>query len=109
MSTGSKVGIAVGVIAGIVALAAIVAFVILYLKRRNSQPVAGAKHQRNNASVSNFVSEGAAPAGSISDSRLDPTMVETRRNSDGSIFADDQDYSRRILKVTNPSRDSRVA
>jgi len=35
------------------------------------------------------------------DQRLDPVLLQQRRLSDGSI-ADNQDYSRRILKVTNP-------
>jgi cell wall integrity and stress response component len=34
------------------------------------------------------------------DSRLDPVMLQQRRLSDGSI-ADNEDYSRRILKVNN--------
>ncbi len=44
---------------------------------------------------------GAKPptssAGSVSD-RLEPSVMMQRRQSDGSI-ADNQDYSRRILKV----------
>ena len=45
---------------------------------------------------------GAKPptssAGSVSDARLEPSVMMQRRQSDGSI-ADNQDYSRRILKV----------
>ena len=37
---------------------------------------------------------------SVTDSRLEPSVMFQRRMSDGSI-ADNQDYSRRILKV-NP-------
>lgn len=55
---------------------------------------------RRNAAVSSFVGGGKPPssAGASSfDNRLDPVMAQ-RRMSDGSI-ADNQDYSRRILKV----------
>lgn len=107
LSTGAKVGIAVAVVGGLVALAAVIAFVVFYLKRRNAD--GGSSYHRNTPSVNGFVSAGVAPAGSLgsaSDTRLERNMVE-RRNSDDSVFADNQDYSRRILKVTNPSRDSR--
>ncbi|EDN92066.1 hypothetical protein SS1G_07928 [Sclerotinia sclerotiorum 1980 UF-70] len=49
-----------------------------------------------------LVTGGKVPVssgGSFTDTRLDPTLAN-RRMSDGSI-ADNQDYSRRILKVTN--------
>ncbi|RMZ74869.1 hypothetical protein DV737_g5655, partial [Chaetothyriales sp. CBS 132003] len=45
---------------------------------------------------------------STTDQRLDPTFSMHRRNSLGSI-ADEQDFSRRILQVRNPDRDSRVS
>ena len=55
---------------------------------------------KRNAAVSNFIA-GKPPKTSGGDSafdtRLDPVMAQ-RRLSDGSI-ADNQDYSRRILKV----------
>lgn len=55
---------------------------------------------RRNAAVNNFVTGGKSPVssgGSFTDTRLDPTLAN-RRMSDGSI-ADNQDYSRKILKV----------
>ena len=58
---------------------------------------------RRNAAVSDFIANGGKPpnssggASSFNDTRLDPVMAQ-RRMSDGSI-ADNQDYSRRILKV----------
>jgi len=61
---------------------------------------------RRNAAVSNFITGGGKPPtssggdSSFTDTRLDPTTMAQRRMSDGSI-ADNQDYSRRILKVTN--------
>jgi len=57
-----------------------------------------------NAAVSSFISGGKSPlsssGGSFNDPRIDPAALAQRRMSDGSI-ADNQDYSRRILKVTN--------
>jgi len=38
----------------------------------------------------------------LNDSRLDPRVLNEKRKSGVSIFADNEDYSRRILKVTNP-------
>jgi cell wall integrity and stress response component len=61
---------------------------------------------RRNAAVSSFIAgndkhptHSSGGASSFADLRLDPVMAQ-RRMSDGSI-ADNQDYSRRILKVTN--------
>ncbi|KAI9728420.1 MAG: hypothetical protein M1828_003820 [Chrysothrix sp. TS-e1954] len=100
LSTGGKVGIAIGVIGGVIALAAIIGAVVVYLKRNNKDGVTG-RHRRN-TSTNGFVASGVAPAGSIaSDNRLDTTMVENRRRSGESVFADNEDYSRRILKVVN--------
>jgi cell wall integrity and stress response component len=62
---------------------------------------------RRNAAVSDFIAGGAGKpphssggSSSFTDMRLDPAVMAQRRMSDGSI-ADNQDYSRRILKVTN--------
>ena len=114
-STGSKVGIAVGIVVGVLALAAIVGGGFFFWKRRKNADTSS--RHRHNASVGPFAGSGSHGAGqsvnslsgpptgalsSSSDTRLDPTMVE-RRQSDGSVFEDSADYSRRILKVTNPS------
>ncbi|KAI9685271.1 MAG: hypothetical protein M1822_004644 [Bathelium mastoideum] len=99
----NKAGIAAGVVVGVVVLAAIIAGVFLFLRRRERQ-MAEKDYQRHN-SVSAFVETGKPPGTSHStggDSRLDPRVFD-RRHSDGSI-ADNEDYSRRILKVTNPDR-----
>jgi hypothetical protein len=58
---------------------------------------------RRNAAISQFTSGAKHPGSSAGDStfsdmRLDPAVMAQRRMSDGSI-ADNQDYSRRILKV----------
>ena len=63
------------------------------------------EEHRRNAAVNAFISGGKPPGSSgglsMSDSRLDPVM--NRRMSDGSI-ADNQDYSRRILRVCDPGK-----
>ncbi|KAM0805733.1 hypothetical protein BDR22DRAFT_884700 [Usnea florida] len=95
----NKAGIAAGVVVGIVALSAIAGGILFFLRNRKRRAVEE-EYRRN--LVSGF---GAKPptssAGSMSDSRLEPSVMMQRRQSDGSI-ADNQDYTRRILKVTNP-------
>lgn len=60
------------------------------------------EEHRRNAAVSSFIGGGKPPqssgGSSFTDTRLDPAVMAQRRQSDGSI-ADNQDYSRRILKV----------
>ncbi|KAI0538563.1 hypothetical protein GGR58DRAFT_501069 [Xylaria digitata] len=97
-SKTSVVGIAVGVVVGVIAAAAIGGGAFFYLrKKRNSELE---EEHRRNAAVNAFISGGKPPRSSggvsIADSRMDPVM--NRRMSDGSI-ADNQDYSRRILRV----------
>ncbi|KAE8450018.1 hypothetical protein EG329_007157 [Mollisiaceae sp. DMI_Dod_QoI] len=99
----SKAGIAAGVVIGIVAIAAIGGG--LYLFIRNKRRRAVEEEYRRNAAVSSFINGGKPPSSSggtssFNDMRLDPAVMAQRRMSDGSI-ADNQDYSRRILKVTN--------
>jgi cell wall integrity and stress response component len=55
---------------------------------------------KRQVAVDAFINGGkpGSSAGSSPDSRLDPVIMTQRRMSDGSI-ADNQDYSRRILKV----------
>ncbi|KAI6363655.1 hypothetical protein MCOR25_005833 [Pyricularia grisea] len=94
-------GIAAGVVVGVVALAAIAGGAwFLYRKRRNQ---ALEEEHRRNAAVNAFIHGNKPPSSSggvsLTDSRMDPQMAQ-RRMSDGSI-ADNQDYSRRILRVTN--------
>jgi len=97
------VGIAVGVVVGLIAIAAIAGGLWLFLRNKNKQEIE--EEHRRQAAVSQFINGGKSPgssngASSFTDTRLDPVVMSQRRMSDGSI-ADNQDYSRRILKVTN--------
>ncbi|KAF4456534.1 hypothetical protein F53441_1366 [Fusarium austroafricanum] len=99
---GPNVGaIAAGVVVGVVVIAAIGGGAIFFVRRRRNAEIE--EEHRRNAAVNAFINGSKPPgsSGSISmtDSRLDPVMAH-RRLSDGSI-ADNQDYSRRILRVTN--------
>ncbi|KAL9055235.1 MAG: hypothetical protein Q9206_003220, partial [Seirophora lacunosa] len=94
-------GIVAGVVVGIAAILAIAGGLFFFLRNRRRRAVVE-QYQRNN--VNNpFETESKPPQSShsMSDSRLEPSVMMQRRQSDGSI-ADNQDYSRRILKVTNP-------
>lgn len=97
--SSSTVGIAVGVVCGILAVAGVGGAVFFFMRRRRNTEIE--EEHRRNAAVNAFISGGKPPSSSgglsMSDSRLDPVMVN-RRMSDGSI-ADNQDYSRRILRV----------
>ncbi|KAI1931470.1 Protein SLG1 [Ophidiomyces ophidiicola] len=96
----NKAGIAAGVVVGVLALASLAGGAFFYIKHKKRQEVM--EEYRRNATISNFVAGGKSYSEtSTSDSRLDPTLMSQRRQSNGSI-ADDQDFSRRILKVTNP-------
>ncbi|KAH7085345.1 hypothetical protein BKA63DRAFT_485290 [Paraphoma chrysanthemicola] len=99
-SKPNKAGIAAGVVVGIVGLAAILGGVWFFLRRRR-QKQAEEDYRRNAANVDQFVAGGKLHTSnsSMNDSRIDPSFVD-RRQSNGSI-ADNEDYSRRILKVTN--------
>ncbi|KAI1097976.1 hypothetical protein F4804DRAFT_142339 [Jackrogersella minutella] len=93
-------GIAAGVVVGVVGLGAFVGGGFFWMRRKRNAEIE--EEHRRNAAVNAFISGGKPPSSSgglsMSDSRLDPVM--NRRMSDGSI-ADNQDYSRRILRVTN--------
>ncbi|KAG6039435.1 hypothetical protein E4U41_002642 [Claviceps citrina] len=94
-------GIAAGVVVGVLAAAALIAVVFFFVRRKRNSEIE--EEHRRNAAVNAFISGSKPPSshGSISmtDSRLDP-VIANRRMSDGSI-ADNEDYSRRILRVTN--------
>lgn len=95
-------GIAAGVVVGVVAAAGIIGAVFFFLRRKRNAEIE--EEHRRNAAVSAFIN-GSKPPGSsgsvsMTDSRLDPVLAN-RRLSDGSI-ADNQDYSRRILRVCIP-------
>jgi len=97
-SSGSKAGIAAGAVVGIIAVAAIIGGTWFFLRARKRRAVE--EEYRRNATINSFIQKPGSTS-SISDSRLEPSVMMQRRMSDGSI-ADNQDYSRRILKVTNP-------
>ncbi|KAL6709582.1 Protein SLG1 [Coniothyrium glycines] len=96
----NTVAIAVGVVVGVIGLAGILFGVWFFLRKRR-QRQAEEDYRRNAANVSSFVNGGKLQTSnsSMNDSRLDPSFMD-RRQSNGSI-ADNEDYSRRILKVTN--------
>lgn len=90
-------GIVAGVVVAVVVVAAAIGGVFFWMRRKRNQEIEEA--YRRNASVNNFLGKppGSSGGNSITDARLDPVMAQ-RRMSDGSI-ADNQDYSRRILRV----------
>ncbi|KAI4264184.1 MAG: hypothetical protein L6R42_000698 [Xanthoria sp. 1 TBL-2021] len=93
-------GIAAGVVVGVVALGAIAGGLFLFLRRRKRRALEE-EYQRNPVNPFETETESKPPASShsMSDSRLEPSVMMQRRQSDGSI-ADNQDYSRRILKAS---------
>ncbi|KAK7970138.1 WSC domain-containing protein [Apiospora saccharicola] len=97
----NTVGIAVGVVVGLIVLSAICGGAFFFYRRRRNAEIE--EEHRRNAAVNAFIAGGKPPSSSgglsLSDQRLDPVMAQ-RRMSDGSI-ADNEDYSRRILRVTN--------
>lgn len=100
----NKPAIAAGVVVGVVVLCALVGGLLFWYRQRKRKAIEE-EHQRN-TSLNHFVShsedqsEKPPSTVSLSDSRLEPSVMFTRRLSDGSI-ADNQDYSRRILKACN--------
>ncbi|KAK4174690.1 putative cell wall integrity and stress response protein [Triangularia setosa] len=94
-------GIVAGVVVGVIAAAGLATGAYLYLRRKRNKEIE--EEHRRNAAVSAFIGHppGSSRGSGISgaDSRMDPVMAQ-RRMSDGSI-ADNEDYSRKILRVTN--------
>lgn len=94
-------GIIAGVVVGVVVLGAAFGGLWFYMRQKRNREIE--EEHRRNAAVNAFM--GGKPPGSSggysmeTDTRLDPVMAQ-RRMSSGSI-ADNQDYSRRILRVTN--------
>ena len=92
-----------GVVCGFLAVAGVGGAAFFFFRRRRNSEIE--EEHRRNAAVNAFISGGKPPSSSggmsMSDSRLDPVLVN-RRMSDGSI-ADNQDYSRRILRVRDPT------
>jgi hypothetical protein len=93
----NTVGLAVGVVTGVLALAAIVGAAFFFIRRQRRRAVEAA-YRRNAAS---YAPSKTLSASSVNDSRWDGDYMAQRRQSNGSI-ADDEDFSRRILKVGGP-------
>jgi cell wall integrity and stress response component len=106
-SKPNTAGIAAGVVVGIVGLGAIIGGVWFFLRRRR-QKQAEKDYRRNASNITDFVSGGKLHTSnsSMNDSRIDPSFGD-RRQSNGSI-ADNEDYSRRILKVCSTRQCSAV-
>lgn len=95
----NKVGIAVGVVVGVIAIIGIIGGVLFFLrykKRRDAE-----EEYKRQAAVNAFVNGGKGhnSASSINDSRLDPELLQYNRRESTGTIADNQDYSRKILKV----------
>lgn len=96
-------GIVAGVVVGVVVIAALFGGLFFWMRQRRNREIE--EEHRRNAAVNAFM--GGKPPGSSggysmeADTRLDPVMAQ-RRLSSGSI-ADNQDYSRRILRVWSTS------
>ncbi|KAK4943787.1 Protein SLG1 [Elasticomyces elasticus] len=100
----SKVGIAVGVVVGVVAVAAIAGGTLLWFRRKRNRDIE--EEHRRNAAIGSLGTQ--SDKSSKTDQRLDPSIYSHRRQSIGSI-ADERDFSRRILQVRNPDRDSKAS
>jgi cell wall integrity and stress response component len=92
-------GIIAGVVVGVVVLGAAFGGLWFFMRQKRNREIE--EEHRRNAAVNAFM--GGKPPGSSggysmeTDTRMDPVMAQ-RRLSSGSI-ADNQDYSRRILRV----------
>lgn len=86
-----------GVVVGVVALLAIAGGLAFWWRRRVNREIE--EEHRRNAAVNAFMKPPGSSGGYSleNDTRLDPVMAQ-RRLSSGSI-ADNEDYSRRILRV----------
>ena len=93
----NKAGIAAGTVVGFAALCAIGGGLFFFLRNRRRKRAQEEDYNRSNENPFN-TNNLPSSAASMSDSRLEPSVMMQRRQSDGSI-ADNQDYSRRILKV----------
>ncbi|KAF2219902.1 hypothetical protein BDZ85DRAFT_275989 [Elsinoe ampelina] len=96
--------IVAGVVVGVVVALGLALGAFFFLRRRRQQQ---AEEEYKQHQVADFMagssSKSTIPSRKPSgpDSRFDAEAMAHRRLSDGSI-ADNEDYSRRILKVTNP-------
>jgi len=92
----NKIGIAVGVVVGVLVLAAVTGGAIFFMKQRRRKHI---EEEHKAQAINSF--PGSRSSDTKSDARLDPSVASSyRRESIGSI-ADERDFSRRILQVTN--------
>ena len=96
----NKAAIAAGAVVGVVVLCAFLGGLFFFFRQKRRKEMQR-EHRRSAAIISNLANHSEKPPStlSLSDSRLEPSVMFSRRQSDGSI-ADNQDYSRRILKVS---------
>jgi cell wall integrity and stress response component len=100
-SSGPNIaGIAAGVVVGVGVIGIIIGAALFFIRRHKRKAVEA--QYRRNAAIS-FGPGKTASTGSMNDSRWDGEYMAQRRQSNGSI-AEDEDFSRRILKVTNPDK-----
>lgn len=94
----NKVAIAAGVVVGILALLGVIGSGLFLMRQRRRKALE--EEVRRRESMINFVTGAEKPSTSpsLTDARLEPSVMFQRRQSDASIM-DNQDYSRRILKV----------
>ena len=95
----NKVAIAVGITVAVVVVAAVIGGLFFFMRHRKNTAIEN--ERRRHEMMTNLVAGGEKPGSSYSmpDSRLDQGFMFQRRQSDGSI-ADNEDYSRKILKVS---------
>ena len=93
----NKAVIAAGVVVGIVVVAALVGAVFFIMRHKKNKALEQ-ERRRHEAMTALATGEKPPSTYSLADSRLEPSVMFQRRQSDGSIM-DNQDYSRRILKV----------
>ena len=108
-SSTNVAGIAAGVVVGVVAIAGIGIGLFFFMRHRKRK---AAEEEFKRTQVGDFMRHGGTSGegkppntgySNMSDSRLDPEA--NKRNSTGSI-ADNQDYSRRILRVRTRNTES---
>lgn len=101
----NKAAIAAGVVVGLVCVGALIGGLVFFLRRRKQRALEEEYRQNTaNTYIGGAGKTIPTSASSVSDSRLEPSVMMQRRQSDGSI-ADNHDYSRRILKVgLSPAR-----
>lgn len=89
--------IAAGVVVGVLGVLGIAGGMFWFIRRKRNKEIE--EEHRRTAANSYISGKHSSSGGSITDARMDPVMAQ-RRLSDGSI-ADNEDYSRKILRVTN--------